>query len=115
MGKVHDERIDSPQGEVFHVTFDLRVRRGLIEIVEMRGKIDAAHRTDRRRRAAPRAGGESALVITAGVEKSAHTIQHSARITAGDPHRSVGIVGDLVSFRADARLDGQFDRHRRIA
>ena len=87
----------------------------MIEIIEMRGKVDATHRLLRNRRAAPTAGREATLVVTGRPQELADPCDKPALVVARNADAAGLPVLDPIAFRTDALLYRKLHRQRRVA
>ena len=87
----------------------------MIEIIEVRGKVDAAHRLLRHRRATPSAGREAALVVTGGSQVFPGSSHKPSLVVSDDSNSAALAIFDAKSFGTDALLYRKLHRQRRGA
>ncbi len=102
VGEGHDQAVEAPQTEILDISLNLFGRSRLVEVVEVRGEVDAANRADRHRRTTPRAGSPSALVISAGAKQLAHAVEQSKSVVSHDTNRTIRTLHNPEALGADA-------------
>ena len=101
--------ISTPEGEILDHAIYLFQRRHMVEVEEVRSKVDASNRT--RRRDVPRhVPGVNPPWSIATFSEIPHSRHQAGVVVADDADRSGGTVGNRESLLADARLNGQPDR-----
>lgn len=104
-----EERIEAPQGQLLQVPLDFPGRSVVVEIVEVRGEVNAANRLPRHRFAPPRARRKPRLRIPAGPQQLAQPVEHAQFILPSHIEAAAGRIPGPESLPSDARI--QRERH----